>query len=238
MKIKHMCHGGVVTDTKIADRNGVPVGIIEGYIATWDVDRGDGWSDIKDQFMPGAFTKAIARHKATDRQIRFKDHHGRTVGGFPIKTVKQDDRGLFGIAEVNLEVRRGAEVFSLAKQKVLTDFSIGWGESEFEVEDGIRKISESEVWEGSIVDEPMNPLANITAVKSVDFSELDVVDIRAIEHALKTGIKFSDKEAKKIISYFKSVGVLRDEQDDHRDGELVEKMDQILTNLKEFKKNV
>lgn len=232
--IKGTKQGGVVTNTKTEERNGVPVGIVEGYIATWDVDRGD-WSGIKDKFLPGAFTKSIARHAATGRQIRLKDQHARTIGGFPIESVKQDDRGLFGSGEINLAVQRGAEVFNLAKQGVLTDFSIGWGSDKSKVVEGIREITESEVFEGSIVDEPMNPHANITAVKTEVFSALDSVDIRAMEHALKNGIKFSSKEAKKLIAYFKSVGMLRDEQEDDRDGELGVAMDKILINLQEFK---
>lgn len=234
MKIKQLCHGGRVTGTKETERNGVPVGIVEGYIATWDVDRGD-WTGIKDKFLPGAFTKSIERHRKTNRQIRLKDQHYRTIGGFPIATVKQDDRGLFGIGEINLDVQKGKEAFSLARQEVLTDFSIGWENTASDiVEDGIREISEAEVWEGSIVDEPMNPNANITAVKTVDFSEVDAEDIRGLEAALRNGVKFSNKTAKKLISAMKASGMLRDEQAEHRDGELSKGLDKLINTLKEF----
>ena len=57
--------GGRITDVKEKTRNGVKVGTVEGYIATFDVDRGS-WG-VKDQFMPGAFTKAIARHQKDGR---------------------------------------------------------------------------------------------------------------------------------------------------------------------------
>jgi hypothetical protein len=232
MKIKTLCHGGIVTETKETKRNGVPVGIVEGYIATWDVDRG-GWSGVKDKFLPGAFTKSIERHVKTSRQIRLKDMHGRTIGGFPIESVKQDKRGLFGAGEINLNVQQGKEAFELAKQGVLTDFSIGWELGEHKIDDNIRSIETAEVWEGSIVDEPMNPHANITAVKALDFSELKEVEIREIEEALRNGIKFSHKEAKTIINLMKEAGMLRDEQDSHRDGELIETLDKIINKLKE-----
>jgi HK97 family phage prohead protease len=236
IKIKTLCHGGIVTETKEVERNGVKVGIIEGYGATWDVDRG-GWDGVKDQFIRGAFTKAIQRHKETNRQVRFKDHHGRTIGGIPIESVKQDDRGVFISAEVNLEIQQGKDAFSLAKQGVLTDFSIGWGLGEgSSVKDGVRSIPESEMWEFSIVDEPMNSKANITAVKAVDFSTLADVEIRELERAMKEGIKFDNKEAKQIISLMKSAGMLRDEHDDSRDGDekaIVQKLDEILNTIKE-----
>jgi HK97 family phage prohead protease len=236
MEIKTLCHGGIVTETKQIERNGVKVGIIEGYGATWDVDRG-GWDGIQDKFIKGAFTKAIQRHKETGRQVRFKDHHGRTIGGIPIESVKQDDRGVFISAEINLETQQGKEAFSLAKQGVLTDFSIGWGLGEgSSIKDGVRSIPESEMWEFSIVDEPMNPKANITAVKAIDFSTLADVEIRELERAMKEGIKFDNKEAKQIISLMKSAGMLRDEHDDSRDGDLKqlnESLDKLITNCKE-----
>lgn len=234
MKIKTLFHGGKITEAKERSRNGVPVGTVSGYIATWDVDRGD-WSGIRDKFLPGAFLESIERHKKTDRQIRLKDMHGRTIGGFPIDTVREDGTGLFGIGEINLEVQQGKEAFSLARQKVMTDFSVGWEMlSEPVISEGVRHISKAEVWEGSIVDEPMNPFANILDVKAADFSELDLTDVRAVEEALRKGVKFSNKSAKKLINALKYAGLLRDEQASHRDGELIEKLDSMLTNLKEF----
>jgi hypothetical protein len=236
MEIKTLCHGGYVKAIEQTERNGVPVGIVEGYIATWDVDRG-GWDGVKDQFIRGAFTKSLERHRKTGRQIRFKDMHGRTVGGFPIETVKEDDIGLFGRAEINLEVQQGREAFSLAKQKVLVDFSVGWGLGKGStIKDGVRSIPEAEIWEGSIVDEPMNPAAQITAVKAIDFSTLSDVEIRELERAMKEGIKFDNKDAKQIISLMKSAGMLRDEHSGSRDGDLKqlnEALDKLITNCKE-----
>ena len=235
MDLKTIVHGGHITAAeKTVNRHGVPVGTVSGHIATWDVDRG-GWSGIKDKFLPGAFAESIERHKKTDRQIRLKDMHGRTIGGFPIDTVKEDSKGLFGIGEINLEVQQGVEAFSLARQKVLTDFSIGWEMlSEPTISEGIRHISKAEIWEGSIVDEPMNPFANILDVKAIEFEGMDPLDIREIEKAMREGIKFTSTQAKKIISLMKSAGMLRDEQDGNRDGETIKKLDSILTQLQEF----
>lgn len=168
--------GGCVVSVKQIERDGVPVGIVEGYIATYDIDRGD-YFGTKDQFVKGAFTASIMDHKLRKRQIRLKDHHGRTVGGFPIESVHEDDRGLFGIGEINLDVQQGREAYSLAKQGVLTDFSIGFSIDESSVDEqaDLRTITKATIWEGSIVDEPMNPKANITAVKST-FDNLPIAD--------------------------------------------------------------
>lgn len=170
-------HAGHITEVKQEDRNGVPVGIIKGYIATWDVDRGDMWG-TKDQFMRGAFQKSLAEHRANrQRQIRFKDHHGRTVGGFPIDGVFEDDVGLFGTAEVNLEVQQGKEAHSLARQGVLVDFSVGFSAIDDVTENGLRQIMEATIWEGSLVDEPMNQKAQVTEVKAVvPFQDLPMAE--------------------------------------------------------------
>jgi HK97 family phage prohead protease len=161
--------GGSVTEVKQIERNGVPVGIVKGHIATFDVDRGF----VPDRFTPGAFIESIEDHKRNNRQIRLKDHHGRTVGGFPIETVVEDEKGLFAVGEINLEVQQGREAFALAKQGVLSDFSIGFSPVEHSMENGIRVIRKAIVWEGSIVDEPMNTEARIIEVKAaVPFQDL------------------------------------------------------------------
>jgi len=162
---KHV--NGFVTETKQIDRDGVKIGIVEGYIATWDLDRGDYY--YQDQFVKGCFSESIREYKTEKRMLRFKDHHDRTVGGWQYESLKEDARGLFGIAEINLDVQQGKEVYSMAKQGVLTDFSIGFRCEEKIVDETnkIRTITKAKVWEGSIVDEPMNPKANITAVKNL-----------------------------------------------------------------------
>lgn len=141
-------------------------GFVEGYIATWDIDRGD-YFGVKDQFTRGAFTDSIADHLKRRRNIRLKDHHGRTVGNFPIDTIKQDERGLFGVGKINLKVQQGRELFELVKDGTISDFSIGFSVDEFTIDGDLRTITKATIWEGSLVDEPMNPFANVIGFKSV-----------------------------------------------------------------------
>ena len=172
MTVENKLNGGRIEEVKIGARNGVQVGFVSGYIATWDLDEG------MDRFVAGCFEKSLSEHRERgDRQIRLKDHHFKTIGGFPIDTVREDKRGLYGEGEVNLEIQEGREAFALAKQGVLTDLSIGFTpvSFSFEEEGRIRVIDEALVWEGSIVDEPMNRGANITSVKH-RFRDLPVAD--------------------------------------------------------------
>jgi len=188
--------GGRVLETKQEDRNGVSIGIVEGYIATFDIDRG-GWDGIRDQFVKGAFIASIIEHKQRNRPIRLKDNHGRTIGGFPIDSVREDERGLFGIGEINLDVQQGKEAFALAKQGVLSDFSIGFSidESSLDEQNQLRTITKAVIWEGSIVDEPMNPMANITGVKNMNkFQDLPLAN-KDTEWNMEEAFKRVDKYA-------------------------------------------
>lgn len=193
LEYKHA--GGRVIECKEIDRNGVRVGQISGYIATWDVDRG------RDRFHRGAFADSIKEHLDKSRQVRFKDHHRNTIGGFPIGTVVEDDVGLFGVGEVNLEVQQGAEAYALAKQGVLVDFSVGFAAVEAFDESGVRNITKAILIEGSIVDEPMNPNAKITSVKSnATANDVMSMDVRGVEQMLIESGTMSRKAAKALAS--------------------------------------
>lgn len=158
-------------------RNGVPIGIVKGYLATWEPDAQNGRYGKPDRFRPGAFHKSIEEHKSRgNRQIRLRDHHGKTVGGFPIQLVKEDVTGLWVEGEVNLDTKQGRELYSLAKQQVLTDFSIGFAAEKDNRQGQYRDIYQAMIGEGSIVDEPKNRGSNIVEVKSAthDFIELQL----------------------------------------------------------------
>lgn len=189
---------GRVVETKQSERNGVPVGVIAGYIATWAADSG-GVFGMPDQFIRGAFSESITEHRERgNRQVRFKDMHGRTVGGFPIDTVREDDVGLFGVGEINLDTQQGREAFSLARQGVLTDFSVGFSATDDAIEGGIRLIREAILWEGSIIDEPANRGARITEVKKINIEKAKEMSARELEEALTTSGAFSKTAARML----------------------------------------
>jgi HK97 family phage prohead protease len=154
--------GFEIKDITERKESGVPVGIVTGYLATWDIDRG------KDRFEKGAFQESLAEHRQKSRMIRMKAYHDIIIGGFPIDPVREDEKGLYVEGHINLETTAGREAYALAKQGVLSDFSIGYSVNDSEYESGIRVIKRATIWEGSIVDEPMNEHANINEVKTVN----------------------------------------------------------------------
>lgn len=153
-----------VTSSNVSIISGEPgnFGIIKGYVLTYgNIDRG---SDV---IMPGAFTDSLKRHKKSKRPVRMGYQHRDLIGGWPIKLAEDDEKGLMLTGEVNLDVPEGAAGYALAKQGVLSDLSIGFSiiEDEIDEKKNIRKINKGELWEASLVSEPMNPKANITEVK-------------------------------------------------------------------------
>ena len=161
------------------DGGDVMIGIVEGYLATWEIDR------IDDQFIKGSFAETIKEHQDRERPLRLKRNHWNLIGGFPAESLREDDTGLYGIAEINLLVQEGREAYMLAKQGVLSDFSVAVSikQDDFEVEDGITKYLKVKLWEASLVDEPMNPGAVATAVRgAVSVSSLpsEIADVETI----------------------------------------------------------
>jgi HK97 family phage prohead protease len=169
-----------ITETKQDVINGQKVGIIKGHAAAFTKDR------VEDIIEKGAFLGTLKEHTARgNRQIRMKFQHKRDeiIGGFPVSLAREDEKGLFVEGHINLEVQRGREVFSLAKQGVLEDMSIGFiipqGGQEFIEVDGdrVRLIKQIDLREISIVDEPANADAQITEVKTVvPFQDLPLSD--------------------------------------------------------------
>lgn len=160
--------------------NGVAIGVVEGYASTWDVDRGN------DVIIRGAFAATIARHAGEGRQVRMLwQHNGdQLIGGFPAEKMREDERGLFVRGEINLETQAGREAYALAKQGVLSDFSVGFSIPSRDAvkyndmgDRNVREIREVELWEVSLVGEPMNPHANVMAVKrALPFADLPVAE--------------------------------------------------------------
>ena len=175
MKLERKIIPFQIQESKEVVKNGTNLGIIEGYAATYDRDRGG------DVIVPGAFKKSLKKFKKDNRPIRmfFQHSYIDVIGGFPIETVEENEKGLFVRGEINLDVQKGREAYSLAKQGVLSDFSIGytiedWAHNKVENE---RILKEVTLWEISMVTEPMNQNARITDVKSVTpFLDLPLAD--------------------------------------------------------------
>lgn len=149
---------------KVEEYKGVKCGVVCGYIATWNKDRGN------DVFHKGAFLESLNEWKSQGRDPKVKDMHGNSIGVYPIDKMYEDETGLYGEAYVNIEIQQGKEALSKARMGIYDRKSIGFSAdpktTKGQFPNG-RDIYKAHIWEGSLVDEPMNVAALITDVKSV-----------------------------------------------------------------------
>lgn len=178
-KIEHKIISFDIKECKQIEREGQPIGTFAGYASTFDIDRG------RDRIARGAFAKTLKDLKERNRPIRMLFQHSMDdpIGGFPISEAFEDDKGLFVKGEIVLNVQRGAETYALIKSGFLSDMSIGFMINDFDMVkdqtsgDMIRLIKELELFEISVVSEPMNQNANILSVKTVvPFQDLPLAD--------------------------------------------------------------
>lgn len=184
------------------EEDGPNIGVFEGFASTFgNVDRMD------DIIVKGAFARTLSDHRDRDRQIRMLSQHDRSelIGGFPSQLAREDDKGLFVVGNINLDTQTGKEAFSLMKQGVLQDLSIGFIIRDSEMQDGKQLIKEVDLFEISLVTEPANQEAQITTIKSiVPFQDLPLAHIRTPwnkEQSADHLHKFIDEDGKPGDAY-------------------------------------
>lgn len=133
-------------------------GIFEGYAAVFgNIDLGG------DVIEPGAFKKTLQENP---RMPILWQHNPTEPIGVTLEAY-EDGKGLRVKGQLNLETTRGREAYALLKQGALKGLSIGY-DSVKEAWEGTKRIlKEIRLWEWSLVTFPMNPLAQIEAVKAV-----------------------------------------------------------------------
>jgi len=134
----------------------------EGYASTWDKDLGG------DQILQGAFKKTIQErfHMHPKKSgIKILWQHSDPLGK-PIH-MEEDSKGLYVKGYVS-KTRLGDEALELMQDGVIDQMSIGYDVVKDDLsEDGqTRYLKELILFEFSPVTFPMNPLADITSVKT------------------------------------------------------------------------
>jgi uncharacterized protein len=229
MKINNQESNAEVKNLQVEIKELKEDGSFEGYVAVFNnVDFGD------DIFSP----KAFAEETPNKYYPILADHDTRKVIGK--LQVYADDYGLKLInAKLNLMtnpktndylVPLAAEKYANLKNGDISGLSVGYRvrDCEFKEVDGTdcRVITRASLMEGSIVTFPMNILAGVSQVKSLD----EITCLKDIESLLKIA-DFSSKEAKTIISKVKEISKQRDVEEKQALRE-VEEIDNALKALK------
>ena len=190
---KAMKHQSVALELKREPDND---GVFEGYASVFGiVDQG------MDVVARGAFSKSLGKRKV---KMLWQHDMGQPIGVWD--QIEEDERGLFVRGRLLKEVDKGREAMALLRAGAIDSMSIGYRTVEAmpEADGRVRKLTEVDLFEISLVTFPMLPDAKVTAVKSIK-------TIREFERALRDA-GFSQNEAKAIAAEgFKGLAAHRDD---------------------------
>ena len=121
----------------------------------------------RDIVISGAFRKSV-RHRAGMIKLLWQHDPTEPIGYFT--QIFEDAQGLYVEGQLMLNVKRAQEAYSLLKKGVVNGLSIGYSPVRYAVDpdSGVRKLSEVDLWEISLVTFPANAQAKVTVVKGLD----------------------------------------------------------------------
>jgi Escherichia/Staphylococcus phage prohead protease len=117
-----------------------------------------------DVIEPGAFQKTLA-DKGGEVPILWQHDQREPIG---LGKLTDSSHGLIVKGELALESPVAQKAYGLLKRGVLKGLSIGYDDVKSKVVNGVRRIGEMKLWEVSLVTFGMNPLAQVTGVKSLE----------------------------------------------------------------------
>lgn len=116
---------------------------------------------------------AFASINAKSENIKFLWQHDVTKPIGVVKSVVEDDYGLYIEADINTKICQGKEAVELIKQGAISSFSVGFTVQKSHYNSlNQREITEATLWEISIVTFPANNKAQINHIKHSTENEL------------------------------------------------------------------
>lgn len=176
-------------DLKSTDANGE----FEGYASLFN--REDLGHDV---VMPGAFKQSLAARGADGIRMLFQHDPAEPIGVW--EELREDGRGLYAKGRLLPDVKRSREVLSLMRAGAVDGLSIGYRatRAQRDAKTGIRRITQIDLWEISIVTFPMLPEARVSTVKSRPFAA-GTPTPREFERWLMRDAGLSRSEARAIM---------------------------------------
>lgn len=212
-----------------ADQIDAATGEFKGYGAIFG--NVDSHGDI---IEPGAFKQSLSDWKSRGRWPTMKLMHGGSAvnpfgDSLPVgkwSLMQEDARGLYVEGKLSsLNTDFGKRVHGLMMDGALDGLSIGYRVKQYSPgvdDDTCRRLEHLDLMELSLVDDPSNDKARVTAVKAA----AEVKTIREFEQFLRDVGGYSNAAAKAIASGgFKAANEPRDE------GEEADKLAKFLSSL-------
>lgn len=194
-------------------------GIFEGYASVFGVvDQG---MDVVER---GAFAKSLG----SGRKVKMLWQHNTSDPIGVWDEIREDERGLYVKGRLLKEVQKGREAMALLKVGAIDSMSIGYRTIEAvpEANGRVRKLTEVDLFEVSLVTFPMLPDAKITSVKSITTE-------REFEQFLRDA-GYSRKEAAAITLHgYKAIATQRDAEDEASSG-----LNALLSSLSKLKETI
>jgi Escherichia/Staphylococcus phage prohead protease len=144
-------------------------GSFEAIVSTWELDRQG------ERFTPGAFRDTITRWRVSGKQLPVLFAHDATnpsmlVGAIDPQSMHETTEGLHVKGRLDLESRRGRDVYGLLRRGAPLGWSVGFGIlPENVVKQGAHRIltKVSELLEISLTPTPANAGTRTLAVKDI-----------------------------------------------------------------------
>ena len=133
-----------------------------------------------DELQPGAFAASLARRGVDGVKLLYQHDPAAPIGRW--LDIAEDRKGLRVMGQLHAEVEKAREVASLMRAGILDGLSIGFRtvKARTEPRTGIRRVSEVDLWEISVVTFPMLPGARVT-----DLSARGVADPAALARRIR-----------------------------------------------------
>ncbi len=152
---------------------------VEGFASVFN--NIDSYKDI---VLPGAFTKTLKKNRTIP--MLWQHDSDEVVGVWT--ELEERDRGLY-VKGTIVDTSLGLDAYKLLKAGAITGMSIGYSTKGYEIDNdkGVRKLSELELYEVSLVTFPANEKAKVTSVKSLEGLQFDSLHQhkRMVEAALR-----------------------------------------------------
>lgn len=189
-------------------------GVFAGYASVFN-----GVDSYGDTILPGAYKKTLRKR---ERPIRLRwNHYGPVIGKW--LTIEEDEKGLYVEGELTPGHSVAQNVYASMKHGAVDGMSIGYRPIKVEnLPDGKRKLSEIDLIEISIVEEPADLGAKVGEVKS---AIEEARTLKEIESILRDAGGFSRAAATSLVSRIKSLSL--GEREPNRLADLVKHIQQI-----------
>jgi uncharacterized protein len=173
-------------------------GTFEGLAAVYgNVDA------VGDKIEPGAFARSL-QQRGREIPILWSHDPANPVG---LGELTDTPAGLKIVGTLDLDVLAGREAYSRLKKRIVRGLSIGFRTVADKIIDGVRHLTELELFEVSLTALPANELARVTAVKG------SINTLRDFERFLHEA-GFSRREAAVIATHgYKALSTAEPEED-------------------------